>query len=116
MSGGFCTFADLGKFIFDIPDGKTISDTSFWSARVTFQTTKARCVIAWSDFWDISERRMSNPSSRRTPAVGSRQSSDPLNPSPPNILQYSTPIQYKVRKTGYYCVGRSYLYRQSVTS
>jgi hypothetical protein len=29
----------------------------------------------------------------------------PLNPSPSGIYWYAQPIQYHVRKTGYYCVG-----------
>ena len=28
-----------------------------------------------------------------------------LNPSPSGILSYQQPVQYQVRKTGYYCVG-----------
>ena len=34
-----------------------------------------------------------------------RADSDPLNPSPSGTLLYQEPIQYNVRKTGYYCVG-----------
>ncbi|KAL1760917.1 lung seven transmembrane receptor-domain-containing protein [Schizophyllum commune] len=30
---GFCTTDQLGRFIIDLPEGKNISDTSFWSAR-----------------------------------------------------------------------------------
>ncbi|KIY51272.1 hypothetical protein FISHEDRAFT_64294 [Fistulina hepatica ATCC 64428] len=39
VTGGFCTAAELGRFIIDLPDGKTLEDTSFWSARLKLPGT-----------------------------------------------------------------------------
>ncbi|ETW87041.1 hypothetical protein HETIRDRAFT_468833 [Heterobasidion irregulare TC 32-1] len=66
VRGGFCSQSQLGRFILDLPEGRSINDTSFWSAR--------------------------------------RQDGS-FNPSPSGIHWYREPIQYLVRKTGYYCVA-----------
>src|ERR1700731_3901633 len=36
VNGGYCSSDNLGSFILDLPSEKSISDTSFWSARVSF--------------------------------------------------------------------------------
>ncbi|KAF9076025.1 lung seven transmembrane receptor-domain-containing protein [Rhodocollybia butyracea] len=81
-SKGFCTPDGLGRFILDLPSGKSINDTSFWSARVELPANN------------------STTSQRESTAIG-----DVLNPSPNGIYKYTQPIQYLVRKTGYYCVA-----------
>lgn len=89
MRGGFCSASDLGRFILDLPSGLSIENTTFWSARVAFPD---------------SENSSSNPTDQGLP---SRQAAANPNPSPSGILVYQEPIQYLVRKTGYYCVGMS---------
>ncbi|KAJ7705976.1 lung seven transmembrane receptor-domain-containing protein [Mycena rosella] len=64
----------MGKFIIDLPTGKYLNTTSFWTARVEL------------------------PANQTAPAIN-------LNPSPEGLYPYSGPIQYRVRKTGYYCVA-----------
>ena len=84
---GDCTQEDLGNFILDLPQGKTINDTSFWSARVLLSSASAS---ATKSFGPVQQRF--------TPRENS-------NPSPDVILTYSKAIHYHVTKTGYYCIG-----------
>ncbi|KAI0319773.1 lung seven transmembrane receptor-domain-containing protein [Amylostereum chailletii] len=116
VRNGFCTTEQLGRFILDLPNGKTIDDTTFWSARVAFSDTADSGEVsesqppaenAASGFWN-------NPAGNPTPPDSEYSSPfrrasvlprDTINPSPSNILRYSEPIQYLVRKTGYYCVA-----------
>lgn len=77
--------------------------------------------MAAGDFWDNPEGNPTPPddgngdyttpwkrlqASRRAAEthVAKRQDGG-LNPSPAGIFWYNEPIQYLVRKTGYYCVG-----------
>ena len=83
VRGGFCDASGLGRFILDLPNGKSIENTTFWSARVAFPE--------------------SNRGSSRE--LQTRQGGANPNPSPAGLLVYHEPIQYLVRKTGYYCVG-----------
>ncbi|KAI5117077.1 hypothetical protein M0805_007954 [Coniferiporia weirii] len=80
VRGGFCDTSELGKFIIDLPAGKSLNQTSFWTARVGF-------------------------SSNNTSSKASRQDSNSSTPSAADVLWYDQPIQYPVRKTGYYCVA-----------
>lgn len=68
VKAGFCDSSDEGKFIIDLPEGKSLNETSFWTARVGFP-------------------------------------SDSSNTTTADVLWYNEPIQYPVRKTGFYCVG-----------
>ncbi|THH07355.1 hypothetical protein EW145_g3438 [Phellinidium pouzarii] len=79
VRGGFCNSDGLGKFIIDLPAGKSLNETSFWTARVGFR-------------------------SNGTTSKMSRQDSGPTSPGP-DVLWYDEPIQYPVRKTGYFCVA-----------
>ena len=62
------------------------------------------------DFWDNPEgnppvegdEEYTSPWRRDSLSLSARQA---LNPSPSGILSYTQPIQYQVRKTGYYCIG-----------
>lgn len=108
MAGGFCTEAEMGRFILDLPSGKYINSTSFWTARVQLpanQTARSSAAsgVSSSGFWD-------NPDGNPTPPPGNysspwRRADNIYNPSPDGLYSYSEPIQYLVRKTGYYCVG-----------
>ncbi|KAJ7040415.1 lung seven transmembrane receptor-domain-containing protein [Mycena alexandri] len=115
MAGGFCTQAEMGKFIIDLPTGKYLNATSFWTARVelpanrTSSPSGASNLATGGSFWD-------NPEGNPTPPPGnnsspwrrgstSRAATVDLNPSPDGLYSYSEPIKYLVRKTGYYCVA-----------
>ncbi|KAJ6504420.1 lung seven transmembrane receptor-domain-containing protein [Mycena vulgaris] len=112
LAGSFCTQAEMGKFILDLPTGKYLNSTSFWTARVelpanqTAHNSAANETRASSSFWD-------NPAGNPTPQPGNytspwrRSPAPPLwvNPSPEGLYSYSEPIRYRVRKTGYYCVA-----------
>ncbi|OSD03235.1 hypothetical protein PYCCODRAFT_1477105 [Trametes coccinea BRFM310] len=114
LKAGYCTSSELGRFILDLPTGKSLNETSFWSARVAFSKddtpSEGSSDVAVSGFWDnpagnpVIDDAESNYTSpwRRDSGLQVRQS---LNPSPSGILRYSEPIQYAVRKTGYYCVA-----------
>lgn len=120
MRGGFCDNSQLGRFIIDLPTDKSINQTSFWTARVGFgdsptSSPPSNETVGSSGFWDNPEGNPTPPDANseytspwkrgeiETRALVRRQ--DALNPSPGGILRYSQPIQYLVRKTGYYCVG-----------
>jgi hypothetical protein len=110
VRGGFCDSSDLGRFILDLPDGTSIENTTFWSARVAFPGSEGGSGNATSQ--DLEDNPAGNPTSppdedtspfRRD--LQTRQANLNPNPSPSGLLVYHEPIQYLVRKTGYYCVG-----------
>lgn len=125
MRKGFCDNSQLGRFILDLPAGKLINDTSFWLARVAFSANAAAANgdvelppsdFSSSGFWNNPEgnptppdanSEYTSPWKRRGLSIThtARQDSEPLNPSPSEVTHYTAPLQYKVRKTGYYCVG-----------
>ncbi|KAI0719950.1 lung seven transmembrane receptor-domain-containing protein [Cerioporus squamosus] len=118
QKSGFCSSSQLGRFIIDLPEGKSINDTSFWSARVGFSQGNATdsdgSEVSVSGFWDnpagnptLPDDEFANYTSpwRRDAELQVRQSGAALNPSPTGILWYEQPIHYIVRKTGYYCVA-----------
>ncbi|KAG6334954.1 hypothetical protein ID866_4133 [Astraeus odoratus] len=94
VKSGFCSYEDIGKFIFYSDDGTTMDQTSFWTASVTLNQTNPlpRGLTSWQT------RR------GKTVHYMPRQEAGPLNPSPSGILAYTVPIQYQVRKTGYYSI------------
>ncbi|KAJ7161382.1 lung seven transmembrane receptor-domain-containing protein [Mycena crocata] len=109
MAGGFCTQAEMGRFIIDLPSGKYLNSTSFWTARVELpanRTARNEAATSSSSFWD-------NPGGNPTPPANNYSSPwrrdhsppDNLNPSPDGLYSYTEPIKYRVRKTGYYCVA-----------
>ncbi|KAL0951511.1 hypothetical protein HGRIS_008196 [Hohenbuehelia grisea] len=107
VAGGFCSRADLGRFILDLPAGKSINETSFWSARIDLSHENITAKdVSTSGFWDNPEGNPTPPSSNYTSpwrrSLVRRQDSPS---SPTGIYHYSEPIQYTVRKTGYYCVA-----------
>lgn len=122
MRDGFCDSTQLGRFIIDLPEGKSINDTSFWSARVGFggngtSSPGSSETVSTSGFWDNPDGNPHPPdenSDYTTPfrrgEIARRGSSGhlaarQLNPSPSGIVWYHDSIQYQVRKTGYYCVA-----------
>ncbi|TFK56672.1 protein PTM1 [Heliocybe sulcata] len=113
MRNNFCNSSQLGRFILDLPDGKSINDTSFWSARVGFGgsgNSSTPSEVSTSGFWDNPEGNPDVPEDENTVYTSpwlarAYDRRDDLNPSPTGILWYQEPIQYQVRKTGYYCVA-----------
>ena len=112
VTQGFCTTDQLGHFILDLPQGKSVNDTSFWSARLQLPANNS---LPTSRFWDNPAGNPTPPSSdytsawrRRLIGILPRVASVPRqsnNSGSNELYQYTAPIQYPVRKTGYYCVG-----------
>ena len=114
LAQGYCTREQLGHFILNLPHGKSVNETSFWSALVELpssQTTPALSARLMSEFWDDPERNPDPPVNqydspwRRTiqPQIFSRQSNSTTQS---HTLIYQGPIHYPVTKTGFYCVGK----------
>ncbi|KAG6832564.1 hypothetical protein H0H92_000193 [Tricholoma furcatifolium] len=113
-----CSREQLGRFILDIPSGTQINETSFWSARVGLPGSKTsnNTNDSASSFWNNPAGNPTPPSSNHTtPWRREESSSRPSSLSRRQIeisglYSYTQPIQYPVRKTGYYCIGKhSYL-------
>ncbi|KAF5368567.1 hypothetical protein D9758_002282 [Tetrapyrgos nigripes] len=101
---GFCTHDELGRFILDLPAGKTINDTTFWSARVQISkassSSSSREDISTSGFWDNPDGNPTPPKDEYTsPWKRDVYRRDDIN------LVLKEPIQYLVRHKGYYCVA-----------
>ena len=118
MSGGFCTRAELGRFILNLPAGKSINDTSFWSTMVELPANSKNGAPSASanDLWDNPAGNPTPPPTNNTSPWRLRATTSPrasshvlrqmgLNASSSGVYHYNGPIQYNVRKTGYYCVG-----------
>ncbi|KAH9178753.1 lung seven transmembrane receptor-domain-containing protein, partial [Lactarius sanguifluus] len=101
VRGGFCDSSDLGRFILDLPDGKSIENTTFCEGGSGNTTS--------GGFWDNPAGNPTPPSSEySSPSrrdLQTRQAGVNPNTSPSGLLVYHEPIQYLVRKTGYYCVA-----------
>ena len=117
--GGFCDRSELGRFIVRLPDGKSVNDTSLWTARLAFTQgdQSSGSEISVGGLWNSPSGNPTPPESNYSSPwrrdLERRQSGAQLNPSPSGILSYNEPIQYLVRKTGYYCVG-AYLSLRSI--
>ncbi|KAJ3966513.1 lung seven transmembrane receptor-domain-containing protein [Lentinula raphanica] len=120
VTKGFCTPSDLGRFILDLPSGKNVNDTSFWSARVALPANQSSSssgrdpIISTGSgsLWDPqgnnslpSAESDKGPTAWRRNHIEALALRDSINPSPTGIYTYTDPIQYLVRKTGYYCVA-----------
>ncbi|KAI5982726.1 lung seven transmembrane receptor-domain-containing protein [Pisolithus albus] len=98
VTSGLCLYQDIGKFIYNSTDGTPMNQTSFWTASVTLDQ------VASSRSKPDHLRTRSGTASIQVHPIP-RQESETLNPSPAGMLTYTGPIQYQVRKTGYYCVA-----------
>ena len=60
---GFCSSSELGSFILDLPQGMSLSDTSFWSAKVSLKSNSMSTdsEVASSGLWDNPEGNPSLP-------------------------------------------------------
>jgi len=74
MISGFCSQEELGSFIFDLPSGKSLNDTSIWTKRVIFSGHPSSIV----DLHDTPSRATAKGAS---PAKGG--SGDNSNGNPP---------------------------------
>ncbi|KAG9314039.1 protein PTM1 [Chiua virens] len=118
VNSGLCSYEDIGKFIFasEDPDDHTpLTQTSFWTASVAF-TQAGAAESKSSSFWEDPQGPPTPPPEDHTSPWLPRgtapvlvhvtpRDDEPLNPSPSGMLTYTSPIQYNVRKTGYYCVA-----------
>ncbi|KIY69163.1 hypothetical protein CYLTODRAFT_489174 [Cylindrobasidium torrendii FP15055 ss-10] len=98
---GYCQESELGRFILDLPASVKEESTSFWSARVQLSETSST-ESGSSSFWNNPEGNPPPPSDVNGTTNWRR---DSINKSPDTTLKYTAPIQYLVRKTGYYCVA-----------
>lgn len=112
VKSGMCSYENIGKFIFgneDPNDHTLVTQTSFWTASVALNQTGIAKTIPPS-FWEDPQGNPTPPSADNTspwlPKRVAPRDNDPLNPIPSGMLAYTSPIQYQVRKTGYYCVGK----------
>ncbi|KAF8560018.1 protein PTM1 [Imleria badia] len=115
VKSGLCSSENIGKFIFapeDPNDHTLVTQTSFWTASVALNQSGIAESIPPS-FWDDPQGNPTPPSADntspwlpRTAAPVVSRDDDPLNPIPSGILAYTSPIQYQVRKAGYYCAGK----------
>ncbi|KAI6012488.1 lung seven transmembrane receptor-domain-containing protein [Pisolithus orientalis] len=95
VTSGLCLYQDIGKFIYSSDDGTPMNQTSFWTASVTLDQVVSS---------HKQQDKRGGIASIQTHPIA-RQESETLNPSPAGTLTYTGPIQYQVRKTGYYCVA-----------
>lgn len=115
VAAGHCTQAQLGQFIIDLPENKSMNNTSFWSARVVLPDNSVSSNRTARDISNNPAGKATSPHEYQLPrrrgqplapdgTLSRRQS---LNSSPQSPYRYIEPIHYIVRKTGYYCVGMS---------
>ncbi|KAF9269939.1 hypothetical protein L218DRAFT_975984 [Marasmius fiardii PR-910] len=108
VTGGFCSSDQLGRFILDLPATKPINESSFWSARVELPGSHSSRdgegdgSVSTNGFWNNPEGNPTPPKSDYDSPWRKRANE---NVSPTGIHHYTQPIQYLVRKTGYYCVA-----------
>jgi hypothetical protein len=112
---GLCAYDNVGKFIFFSDDGTAANQTTFWTASVALNQTRGASSDS-SGLWDSPDGNPTLPADNHTSPWRSRElhhslrQTNDLNPSPYGTVAYTQPIQYQVRKKGYYCVGKSKLY------
>ncbi|KAH6916964.1 lung seven transmembrane receptor-domain-containing protein [Coprinopsis sp. MPI-PUGE-AT-0042] len=117
LNGGYCKEDQLGRFILTFPDGKKVSDSSIWSARVELPEHKASrepTSVASSGFWNNPPNGSfpTPPASQydapwKRGRVGMHRVSTHLSRGEEHtgLYTYDKPIHYPVTKTGYYCVA-----------
>lgn len=102
-----------------------MNETSFWSARLQLPAnrTSTGTSLSASGFWDNPDGNPTPPPSnytspwRRAAAPQISHTYTARQDSGPGVLYtYTEPIQYPVRKTGYYCVGELVILRRIVCS
>ena len=131
MIGGYCSYADLGSFIIDLPSGKSLNETSIWSKRVIFGSAQPSTNVDFTPS-KIAAKGGSRAKSgsgdspggswKRTPTPIAQENEDDAgdemfhtladatstpasSSSSNNTLNYAEPVIYPVPTTGYYCVA-----------
>lgn len=104
MGGGYCSQDQLGRFILNLPSGKTANETSFWSARVELTAGKPTLtpssIPASSGLWANPNGTLPNVTKSEYDSPWRRRGEEHEE-----VYIYEQPIHYPVHKTGYYCVG-----------
>ncbi|KAF5385063.1 hypothetical protein D9615_001311 [Tricholomella constricta] len=106
VTEGTCTREQLGQFILDLPSGKLVNETSFWSAKLQLPANKPSTNgtnTASSGFWNNPNGNPDPPANNytspwrqrtalsRSPPAAARQIKDS---GPDGLYAYSEPIQY----------------------
>ncbi|KAF4604973.1 hypothetical protein EYR40_003756 [Pleurotus pulmonarius] len=107
LMGGLCDGSQLGRFIINLPERKSINETSFWSARVDLSSSSSSSA---SGFWDNPEGNPTPPPGNGTTAwkrrsLLNRQDGPADEHGHTEVYHYTQPIKYDVKKTGFYCVA-----------
>nr|AAZ14927.1 putative mannosyltransferase [Coprinellus disseminatus] len=118
FNAGYCAVNQLGRFILDLPAGKGINETSFWSERVQLPANKTvlqPTSIAVAEFWNNPAGNPTPPASnysspwrRDTPhypnsaSLSTRQTT---GEEKGGVYEYDGPIHYPVANDGFYCVA-----------
>ncbi|KAG6914637.1 hypothetical protein DXG01_016198 [Tephrocybe rancida] len=108
VTEGKCTRNQLGRFILDLPSGKQVNQTSFWSASVKLSANKAstnETNASSGEFWNNPAGNPTPPASNYTSPWRRRKSSSyslavaRRQTEISGLFSYTEPIQYPVRKT-----------------
>jgi hypothetical protein len=117
VNAGYCSSDQQGRFILDLPKGKTVNETTFWSARVDLPSNKTRSLLeapaASAGFWDNPDGNPTPPPDNYTSPWRRRSTPYtihvvrwPITKVDSNgVLQYTEAIHYPVDKSGLYCVA-----------
>ncbi|KAJ2914289.1 hypothetical protein MD484_g6138, partial [Candolleomyces efflorescens] len=113
LSAGYCTSDQLGRFILDLPSGKTVNSTSFWSERVQMpanKTTIPPTSVSVGEFWNNPSGNPTPPASvHASPWRRDRRASSSVSlttrQAEQALYEYNGPIHYPVANDGFYCVA-----------
>jgi len=114
QSAGYCKHEQLGHFILDLPEGKSVNETSFWSALVELPANQSSLIptkaLETSGLWNNPKGNPTPPPSKYDSPwrraletmLASRQAT---TVDSTGVVVYKEPIHYPVKKTGFYCVA-----------
>ena len=104
IKGGVCSEEERGHFLFNLPDGLSLTNTSIWTTRLVFSSIKDRS-LEWSEAaLDVRDQVLYDQPVQ-IPLLAAPFDKFTMKPHPE--IEYEDPVQYPVLKTGYYCVGAS---------
>ncbi|KAF9513850.1 hypothetical protein BS47DRAFT_1382191 [Hydnum rufescens UP504] len=99
-----CDISMLGKFIVELPGGKTLNETSIWSDSIGFQVNSTIGSTSSRPGDGPAGGNPNGPINSTTNLALSPSYPRQSLPSDPGVI-YNGPIHYVVPKKGYYCVG-----------
>ncbi|EJT99947.1 hypothetical protein DACRYDRAFT_23484 [Dacryopinax primogenitus] len=121
VNAGFCATQNLGEFIVNLPSGMSINQTSVWTASLYFSNSTRGAIPSSpnegaqpnktsSDLWIPPDGSLPKIPSGDTEHSSPFRSRAVLNQergleSRQNRIRYTQPIQYPIKRKGYYCVG-----------